>query len=147
MSAIATIHANALLVGARGVLLRGPSGSGKSALTLDLIAQAQAQGLFARLIGDDRLSLSNHNGRIVARPHPAIAGAIEVRGVGVTRCAYEPAGVIRLIVDLVEKVERMPDSGSLTAKLCGATLPRLCQEARGPFAGRQIISFLHGLMT
>ncbi len=76
------IHANALLLGSAGVLLRGPSGAGKSGLGLELIHLAQGRGLFARLIGDDRVALVRRHGRLVARPHPAIAGAIEERGRG-----------------------------------------------------------------
>ncbi len=139
-----TLHANALLIGAAGVLLRGPSGAGKSALTLDLIAEAEMRGMFARLIGDDRLRLCERHGRLIARPHPAIAGAIEMRGVGLVRCAHEPAGVIRLIVDLVEEAERLPAAEALWTKLCGVTLPLLRESARGVHAARRILSFLRG---
>ena len=46
-----SIHASAVLVGARAVLIQGPSGSGKSRLALALL-HAAAQGLipFARLV-------------------------------------------------------------------------------------------------
>ena len=62
-------HANALLIGETGLLLRGPSGSGKSALTFDLIKRTERSGGFARLIGDDRIYLENCNGRLVASAH------------------------------------------------------------------------------
>src|SRR5579885_12565 len=44
------LHATAAVVGEAGVLIRGPSGSGKSSLAFALIAAAKASGLFARLI-------------------------------------------------------------------------------------------------
>ena len=54
-----TVHAAAVLVGARAVLIRGPSGVGKSRLALQLIQAADAGTLrFTRLVGDDRVHLS-----------------------------------------------------------------------------------------
>ncbi len=147
ISTAQTIHANALLIGAQGVLLRGPAGAGKSALTLDLIAEAQGRGMFARLIADDRVRLAERHGRLIARPHPAIAGAIEMRGVGLIRCAHEPAGVIRLVVDLVAEAARLPEPDALATQLCGVTLPLLRETARGAHAARRILSCLHGFMV
>ncbi len=140
------IHANALLVGESGVLVRGASGSGKSALTLDLIDYAQRKGAFARLIGDDRLELTVLDGRLIARPHPAIAGAIEVRGLGILQSSYEAAGVIRLVVDLFDAASpppRYPPEGSLRAQIRGVDLPRLWAEARNPSSPSKIFSFFH----
>src|SRR5262249_61203245 len=85
-----TVHASAVLAGARGVLIRGPAGSGKSQLALALILAAETGLLrFARLIGDDRLHLEVHHGRLVVRPAATLAGRIEVRGVGVRAVAVE----------------------------------------------------------
>ena len=77
-----SVHASAVLAGARAVLIRGPAGAGKSQLALALI-QAADTGLlrFARLIGDDRLHLEVHHGRLLVRPAAALAGLIEIRGV------------------------------------------------------------------
>ena len=49
-----TIHASAVLIGPKAVLIRGPAGAGKSQLVWDLL-QAAAQGAlpFARLVADD----------------------------------------------------------------------------------------------
>jgi serine kinase of HPr protein (carbohydrate metabolism regulator) len=141
------IHANALLLGSAGVLLRGPSGAGKSGLGLELIHLAQERGLFARLIGDDRVALVRRHGRLVARPHPAIAGAIEERGRGVLPAEFEPAGVLRCLVDLRgprdDAPHRYPEEGGKEAKLCGVTLPRLAADARETGAARKILSFIH----
>ncbi|MBY6241081.1 HPr kinase/phosphorylase [Methylosinus sp. Sm6] len=146
-----TIHANALLVGAAGVLLRGPSGSGKSALTLELIALARSEGRFARLIGDDRVEIENRHGRLLARPHPAIAGAIEERGVGILPASHESRGVIRCVVDLRGRSEsplpRLPDPESALAEICGVILPRLAADAGETAAGRKIFSFIHDLVA
>lgn len=143
------IHATALLVSDAGVLLRGPSGGGKSSLALDLIAFAEQRGVFARLIGDDRLELSNANGRLVARPHRAIEGAIEERGLGIVAAPHEPSGVICCVIDLVEagSAPRYPVDGALETELCGARLPRLATPASSPGIPRKIFSFLQRLTT
>ena len=78
-----TVHASAVLIGARAVLIRGPSAAGKSRLALCLLLAAQSGLLpFARLVGDDRLHLEVHHERLLVRPPAALAGLIEVRGLG-----------------------------------------------------------------
>ena len=55
MTVAASIHASAVLVGARAVLIRGRSGSGKSRLALELLQSGGGGHLpFARLVSDDR---------------------------------------------------------------------------------------------
>lgn len=126
---MATIHAAAVLVGARAVLIRGPSGAGKSQLALELIAAAQAGQLrFARLVGDDRVHLQSAGGRLLVRPAPALAGLIELRGVGIVRRDYEPCAVVGLVVDLAAAdAERLPQRQ--TVELEGVNLPRLAVAA------------------
>ncbi len=146
-----TIHGSALLIGENGLLLRGASGSGKSALSLALVEMARARGLFGRLIGDDRLQLCCRHGRLIARPHPAIAGLIEARGQGILPVSYEPVGVIRLVVDLLgagsQPAPRLPPQESLTASLCGVLLPRLWADASKAFAAEQIFHSFHRLVA
>ena len=55
-----TIHACAVLVGARAFLIRGPAGAGKSRLALELIQAAGTDRLaFVRLIADDRVHVAS----------------------------------------------------------------------------------------
>src|SRR5262245_25455010 len=110
MSDPASVHACAVLVGARAILIRGPAGSGKSRLALALIHAAETGRLpFARLIADDRVRLEARNGRLLAWAPDTIAGLIEVRGLGIRRVAYEPMAVVGLMVDLAAPdSERLP---------------------------------------
>ena len=112
MSGALLIHATAVAidtaVGPRAVLLRGPSGCGKSDLALRLI---DAGG---RLIADDQSELRRQGQTVVVRAPPAIAGLIEVRGVGIVRVEPLAAAQVGLIADLVpretlgETIERLP---------------------------------------
>ena len=123
----ATVHASAVLVGARAVLIRGPSGSGKSRLALDLIAAARTGSLlFARLVGDDRVHLETAGGRLLARPAPALAGLIEVYGAGLLHLPYEASAVVGLVIDLAAAdADRLPDAEQRRIEIDGISLPRL----------------------
>jgi serine kinase of HPr protein (carbohydrate metabolism regulator) len=107
---MASVHASAVLAGARAVLIRGAAGTGKSRLALALIQAAECGLLpFARLVGDDRLELAAAHGRLLARPSPRLAGLIEVRGLGIRRMVYEPVAAVGLVVDLgAPQAERLP---------------------------------------
>ena len=120
-----TVHASAVLTGARAVLIRGPAGAGKSKLALALLGAAQTGLLrFARLIGDDRVHLEPVHQRLLVRPAPALAGLIEVRGLGIRRFDHEPVAAVGQVVDLaVEDAERLPESDETV--LHGIPLPRL----------------------
>ena len=111
----ATHHATAILWGARAVLLRGASGSGKSRLALELLAEARRLGIHAALIGDDRLVLEEASGRLIARAVPEIDGLVEARGLGLVTLFHEPAGVVGLVVERSREV-----SDFLATKLTGA---------------------------
>jgi serine kinase of HPr protein (carbohydrate metabolism regulator) len=99
------IHATAVAIGRRGVLLRGPSGSGKSDLALRLIDGG------ARLIADDVVEIERRGDALWARAPAALKGKIEVRGVGILAVPSVAGARIALAVDLVvpRAVERYPD--------------------------------------
>ncbi|WP_395666585.1 HPr kinase/phosphorylase [Methylocella sp.] len=128
------IHATAILIGDAGLLIRGASGAGKSALALALMATAQGRGLSCALVGDDRVRLAVEDGRLVARGHPAIAGKIERRGIGVLEKPYASEAAVRLLIDLAPwaDVERLPegpdDSGLDHDGWSFAGLPRRALE-------------------
>jgi HPr kinase/phosphorylase len=138
----ATIHASAVLTGARAVLIRGVSGAGKSRLALDLIeAGRSGASRFARLVGDDRVHVQATGGRLLVRPAEALAGLLEVRGLGILRLPYEPSAVAGLVVDLGADAERLPGAGERRAEIQGISLPRLA-VADGKGALRAVLAVL-----
>ena len=126
-----TIHASAVLVGARAVLIRGPAGAGKSRLALALIDAARGGQLpFAALVGDDRVHLETMNGRLLVRPADKLAGLVEVRGLGIRGLPFEPVAVVGLVVDLqAADGERLPPPAVHSTLVEGITLPRLAVAA------------------
>lgn len=121
-----TIHASAVLVGAHAVLIRGPSGSGKSHLAWQLANAAPVQIPFARLVGDDRVFVEAHYGRLIVCPAPELVGLVEIRGLGIRRLTHEPRAVVGLIVDLAASdADRLPAQEALRTQILGITLPRL----------------------
>jgi HPr kinase/phosphorylase len=139
------IHATALAIGETGILIRGPSGAGKSRLTLELIADAARRQLFARLVGDDRVAVTARGGRLIARPHPAIAGQIESRGEGIVAEPHEAAAVIRLVIDVgansAAAPARMRDADAKVS-LCRVELPLLSLEGPGPSQAGIVMDYL-----
>jgi serine kinase of HPr protein (carbohydrate metabolism regulator) len=122
-----TIHASAVLVGAKAVLIRGPSGSGKSLLAWNLVQAASRGDLpFARLVADDRAYVEAHGSRVLVRPAPQLAGMIEVHGLGIGRLEYEPIAAIGWVIDLATPDGgRMPGQEALETAVLGVALPRL----------------------
>jgi len=119
------VHASCVVLGEDGYLIVGESGAGKSRLALALCHEARRNGRFARLVGDDRIAVAASGGRLIARPHPALAGLIEVRGIGLVPTSHEPSARIRLVIALVPDLpDRMPH-GMAHRILCGIRLPEL----------------------
>ena len=99
------VHATAIAIDGRAVLLRGPSGAGKSDLALRLIDAG------ARLVADDQVEVRRAGGRVLVRAPAAIAGLMEVRGVGILRLEPLREAALAMCVDLVPsaEVERLPE--------------------------------------
>jgi HPr kinase/phosphorylase len=124
MNPAETVHASAALIGEAGVLIRGPSGSGKSSLVLALLG---ADPVSTRLVADDRVRVAPHHGRLVATVPKSISGKIEIRGQGVVPRPHVSPVVIRLVVDLLPAAEcpRMPSPMEQRATIAGVGLPCL----------------------
>jgi HPr kinase/phosphorylase len=132
MNGESTIHASAVLIGARAILIRGPAGSGKSRLAFDLIRAAlDGRLMFARLVADDRVHVRVAGGRLLASPPAALAGLIEIRGLGIRRLPHEAVAVVSQVVDLdAAGAERLPDPAATHTVIAGVSLARLA-VARG----------------
>jgi HPr kinase/phosphorylase len=131
-----SLHASAVVVGEAGVIVHGRSGRGKSALVLAMIALASDRRVFARLVGDDRVSIRARHGRLLVTGAPRISGLIERRGAGLETAPSEACAVARLVVDLLDegrRIARLPEPDDQTIELGGVTLPRLAfDETTGP---------------
>lgn len=98
------VHGATVAIDGMGVLLRGPSGSGKSDLALRLIDGG------ATLIADDRCVLTVEDGRVVARAPETIRGRIEIRGLGIMAMHAEDHAALTLVVALEPgPIERLPE--------------------------------------
>ncbi|MGM0585088.1 MAG: HPr kinase/phosphorylase [Pseudomonadota bacterium] len=115
-------------------LILGPSGSGKSALALEVISRG------GRLVADDRTELAREGAGLTARASEAIAGLIEARGVGLLRLPALARAPVALAADLGEaEAERLPPPRSL--ELLGVSLP-LLRLAGNPGAAAALVCLL-----
>lgn len=99
------VHATAVAIGRRGLLIVGPSGSGKSRLACNLI-EASTPRRVVRLVGDDRILLTGDAKGCWARAHPRIAGFIERRDLGIVALPYVERVRLAGIVVLAPGAER-----------------------------------------
>jgi serine kinase of HPr protein (carbohydrate metabolism regulator) len=130
MNENSTIHASAVLIGPKAALIRGPAGAGKSQLVWDLLQSALP---FTRLVADDRAHVEAYAGRLLVRPAPALAGMLEIRGLGIRRLPHEPLAAVGLVVDLAAAdAARHPGSQGGQTAICGVSLPRLAVPAGMP---------------
>ncbi len=106
------LHATAVAINGDGVLLSGPSASGKSDLALRLIDRG------AVLISDDGVLVDAGDTSPMLRTAPHIAGMIEMRGVGIVKMPFTDAVPLRLVVDLGEQPDRLP-SDNVSTQIAG----------------------------
>ena len=120
------LHGSAVAFAGRGVLILGGAGTGKSALALGLVRRGAA------LVADDRVEVVRRGGALIASAPAALAGLIEVRGVGILRLPAVPEAVVTLAVDLDRPpAARMPQRvtiawlGVEVELISGRNLPNL----------------------
>lgn len=100
------IHATLVNYNDKGILLIGKSGLGKSDLALRLIFEKGA-----KLVADDRVTLSQNDNVLYGEAPDNIAGKIEVRGLGICELEHIKKSKIDLCVELCssrDEVERLP---------------------------------------
>jgi serine kinase of HPr protein (carbohydrate metabolism regulator) len=133
------VHATCVAVDGRGVLLRGPSGSGKSDLALRLIDRG------AVLVADDQTRISERGGQVLAEPPETIAGRIEVRGVGILALPHLRAAPVALVIDLVAAaaVERLP--APRRCELLGREMPLLTLAPFEASAAAKVLTAMRAL--
>lgn len=101
------IHASAVALNGRGLLILGPSGAGKSTLALQMMAVG------ADLVADDRTDVMRDGAQVIASCPPQISGRIEARGVGILTAVPHWPVPVTLVVDLGRLEEdRLPQSHS-----------------------------------
>lgn len=110
------LHATAIAINSNGVLLLGPSGSGKSDLALRLIDRG------AMLVSDDAVPVDASGAVPLLTAAPNIEGRLEVRGVGICPVAHTASAPLRLVAQLTKDIERMPES-NLKEIVCGFVVP------------------------
>jgi HPr kinase/phosphorylase len=92
------IHASCAARDSAGVLLTGPTGSGKS----DLLLRLLDRGFL--LVADDRVEVEDG----MASPPAALAGLLEVRGLGLLRLPHLPSARLALAIELGRPAARLP---------------------------------------
>jgi len=117
-----TVHASTVASEGRAVLITGPSGSGKSDLTLRLLDRGFT------LVSDDQTIVKRHGDRLIASAPPSIAGKLEIRGIGIVEMATVTDVPVALIVELTSEIQRLPDDNR-ERPLLGVALPLISVDA------------------
>ena len=132
-----TLHATSVAVAGRAALIRGASGSGKSALALQLMA------LGAVLVADDRTCVTRASDHLLLDAPDAIRGMIEARGVGILNAPTAGPVPAALIVDMDGGIApRLPADEQ--ASLLGLSLPLVRGSAAAHFPAALYLYLLHG---
>lgn len=124
------VHATAVLVGDRGILISGPSGSGKSSIASELVRRAAGRGAFAALICDDQGVLQAASGRLLCAAPASLQGGLEVRGSGLHTVDFETCGVIHLAVELSKPKQAIRFASDARIVLEGVAIPHLILPER-----------------
>lgn len=109
MSHRTTLHASCVAFGPSALLIIGKSGTGKSGLSLQLMAMG------AKLVADDRVIITNRNGILTATCPNTISGMIEARGIGLLYAQSQASALVTCVVDLNQiEPDRLPPSRVIT---------------------------------
>jgi HPr kinase/phosphorylase len=129
------VYGTCVALGGRAAILQGPSGSGKSDLALRFLALSMNLDALGTgessaperpmLVSDDQVIVRSIDGRLFVRPPGAIAGKLEVRGLGIIDVPHRAEAELRLMVALTtpENVPRIPTDAKPVVMLLGTPTP------------------------
>ena len=119
------MHGSSASRDGQAVLLIGPPGVGKSDLVLRLLGRG------FDLVADDQADIAD--GQIAAPA--ALAGLLEVRGLGILRLPHVASARLALVADLTERAERLPEP----AMHAGLNLPLVHIDSQSASAPDRVI--------
>ena len=93
-----SLHGSCIARDGQAILLLGPPGCGKSDLVLRLLARG------CELVADDQVDIADG----IASCPAALAGLLEVRGLGIVRLPFRAQARLALVVDLDGRGDRLP---------------------------------------
>lgn len=133
-----TLHASCVSYQDKGVLILGPSGSGKSSLALRLIAMG------AQLVADDQTILTpDLQGRLIATCPKPLSGMIEARGLGLLSAPCVPSAPVSLVIDMgTPETDRLPPHRKIT--LSGISLDLVLQSQNDHFPAAVLVYLAFG---
>ena len=121
------LHATCLRAFGKGLLIIGPSGSGKSDLALQLMAYG------AQLVADDQTILAAQHDQIIASCPEHTLGMIEARYMGLLKVAMAPRTPVWTVIDMgTIETARLPEPQ--TINLLGNAVRLYHKPANGAFA-------------
>ncbi|MCB9992667.1 MAG: aldolase [Hyphomicrobiaceae bacterium] len=122
---VLAVHATGLVFEGRGLLLRGPSGSGKSLLALYLLEIAEPSIGPSALVADDLLHVSVENDGLVFQSPEANRGLVELRFFGLVQRPWIERSRLDLVVDFVADLPRQPLPEDQRTRLLDHAVPRV----------------------
>jgi len=130
----AVVHASSVAIRGQAVLIVGPSGSGKSELSMQLMAYG------ADLVADDRVVLMTAGGGTTVSAPETIKGLIEARGMGILRASFATDASLAAVIDLSRtETQRLPERREV--QVLSQIVP-LFYNVATPHFGAAIIQFL-----
>jgi serine kinase of HPr protein (carbohydrate metabolism regulator) len=136
--ATSNVHGTAVALGEYGVLILGPSGSGKSDLALRLIDRG------AVLVADDRVIITSSGAALSATAPEETRGLLEIRGMGIVQFPFLAERALHMVVQIKTSVERYPMDRQLWTHL-DIALPIMHLSALEPSAPIKVEIFARQL--
>jgi HPr kinase/phosphorylase len=99
MASSVRLHGTCVARDGAGVLIVGPSGSGKSDLALRLLSRG------FDLVADDQVEIEDN----LASPPARLAGLLEVRGFGILQNTYVSRVDLKVVISLLAISDRLPE--------------------------------------